>query len=248
MNNKKQFDIHHILSLVFLSILPLIAIIRGVGLIKDGVLLNIGFVFSYFALPIIAILLFLIILIKVKKTWTKVAMCMVVLITSLFCFVGFYAFQEYEFVNCYENEELQEKYTENTNTFMPELSEISKPEKLKYYHYEGYSFVFQWESKTLVCEYSEDEYLLQKSSLDRKYVFKIDDRTNQEHTTDIDGYSFRVLSTGEYDMNYPKEVVLIATNDKTKEIVYLSFYDQDIDYIDSLDEFILDDCGWEHIR
>ena len=79
-------------------------------------------------------------------------------------------------------------------------------------------------------------------------MFIIDDRTNQERTTDIDGYSFRMLSTDEYDMNYPKDVALIATNDETKEIVYLSFHDQDIDYIDSMDKFILDDCGWKHIR
>ena len=77
----------------------------------------------------------------------------------------------------------------------------------------------------------------------------LDDRTNhQELVTNVDGYSFRVLSSGEYEMDYPKEVVLIATNDETKEIAYLSYDDQDIDYIDSLDEFILDDCGWEHIR
>lgn len=249
MDNKKRFDIYHILSLVLLSVLPVIAIIKGVGLAMDGVILSVSILFSYFALPIIAVLMFLIILIMAKKTWTKVALCMAVLIVSLFSFFAFIAFQEYEIINCYENEELQEKYVESDNSFMPELSEISKPEKLQYYHYEGSGFVFSWESKTLICKYSADEYLQQKASLDEKYIFMLDDRTNhQELVTNIDGYSFRVLSSGEYEMDYPKEVVLIATNDETKEIAYLSYDDQDIDYIDSLDEFILDDCGWEHIR
>lgn len=100
----------------------------------------------------------------------------------------------------------------------------------------------------MVCKYSEDEYLQKKSSLDEKYVFEIDDRTNKEQITEIDGYYFRMLSIAEYEMNYPKEVVLIATNDKTREIVYISYLDWDIDTISSLDEFILNNCGWEHIN
>lgn len=41
---------------------------------------------------------------------------------------------------------------------------------------------------------------------------------------------------------------LIATNDATREIVYLFFFDDDLDYIEDLDEFIRNDCGWKHIR
>lgn len=145
MNNKKRLDIHHILSLVFLCILPVIAIIKGIGLVKDGMILTNSIIFTFFALPIIAVLLFFIILFKFKKTWAKVAMCIAVLIVSLFCFVGFCGFQKYERIKCYENEELQEQYAENANEFMPALTEISKPEKLEYYHYEGSEFVFQWE-------------------------------------------------------------------------------------------------------
>lgn len=249
VDNKKRFDIYHILSLVLLSVLPVIAIVKGVGFVINGMVLNTISLFTYFALPIIAVLLFFIILLKAKKIWVKVALCATVLVVSLFSFFVLNAFQTYEIINCYENEELQEKYAESDNSFMPELSEISKSEELQYYHYEGSEFVFSWESKTLICKYSADEYLQQKASLDEKYVFMLDDRTNhQELVTNIDGYSFRVLSSGEYEIDYPKEVVLIATNDKTKEIVYLNSCDQDLDYIDSLDEFILDDCGWEHIR
>lgn len=252
MNNKKRFDIYHILSLVFLSILPVMAIIKGIGLVKDGLLLTNSIIFTFFALPIIAVLLFVIILVKIKKTWAKVVMCIVVLIASLFCFVGFCGFQEYESIKCYENEELQEQYAENTNAFMPALTEISKPEKLEYYHYEGSGAIFQWKSQSLICKYSDEEYLQQKASLEEKYVFQTEiikrDEYICESTIEIDGYSFRMLSRTEYEMDYPKDVVLIATNDATREIVYLSFYDQDLDYIDSLEGFILDNCGWEHIR
>jgi hypothetical protein len=50
------------------------------------------------------------------------------------------------------------------------------------------------------------------------------------------------------EFNYPKRLMFVATNDETNEIVYLSFYDDDLDYIVSLGDFLIDDCGWKHIR
>lgn len=253
MNIKKRFDIYHILSLAFLCILPVIAIIKGIGLVvKNGMILTSSFIFTFFALPLIAILLFFIILVKVKKTWAKVVMCIVVLLASLFCFVGFCGFQKYEIVNHYENEEVQVHYAENSNELMPRLSELSNPQKVDYYHYEGEGFIFLWQSDSLICKYSDEEYLEQKASLEEKYVFQTDVIKWDEHicepTIEIDGYSFRMLSRNEYEMDYPKDVVFIATNDETREIVYVCYNDQDRDYIESVEEFILDECGWKHIR
>ena len=65
-------------------------------------------------------------------------------------------------------------------------------------------------------------------------------------TVELDGYFFRTLSIEEF--NYPKRLMFVATNDETNEIVYLSFYDDDLDYIVSLGDFLSDDCGWKHIR
>lgn len=252
MNNKKRFDISSVLSLVFLCILPVLAIIKGIGLVKNGMMLTGSIIFTFFALPLIAVFLFIIILIKVKKIWAKVATCIVVLLASLFCFVGFCGFQKYERIECYENEELQEQYAENTNAFMPELTEVSESEKLEYYHYEGSGAIFQWNSQSLICKYSDEEYLKQKASLEGKYVFQTDAIKWAEHicepTIEIDGFSFRMLSRNEYEIDYPKKVGLIATNDETREIVYICYNDQDRDYIESLEEFILDECGWKHIR
>jgi hypothetical protein len=67
-----------------------------------------------------------------------------------------------------------------------------------------------------------------------------------EPVVELDGYTFRTLSLE--DFNYPKRLMFVATNDDTKQIVYLSFYDDDLDYIVSLEEFLMDDCGWKHIR
>lgn len=107
--------------------------------------------------------------------------------------------------------------------------------------------LFTCDVNALICAYDEDTYSQQKALLEEKYVFQTD-AVKGEATAEVDGYYFRMLSKNEYEMNYPKEVVLIATNDETNEIVYMSFYDDDLDYIDSLDEFILEDCGWQYIR
>ena len=69
-----------------------------------------------------------------------------------------------------------------------------------------------------------------------------------EPTAEINGYLFRALSIDEYELNYPKNMVLIATNADENEIVYMNFCDDDLDYIEVLDEFINDECGWKHIR
>ncbi len=252
MDNKKRFGIEHIVVLILVSIFPVIIFVAGVGLIKDGMLITTSLVVSYFVFPVVAVLLFVVVLIKAKKDWLKGVLCVLVLVVFGLLVLTCRLFQEYEIINKYENEELKTKYAEITNELMPSLNELSNPQKLEYYHYVSNFYIFECDAKTLICEYDEATYSQQKAELEKKYVFQsdsiIDDENNCKPFAKIDGYSFRMLSTEEYDMDYPKEVVLVATNDEKNEIVYMCFYDNDLDYIDSLDEFIIDDCGWEHIR
>ncbi len=252
MENKKRLNKGNIFALAFFSVLPVAVFVSGVVKISDGILLTPSIIFAYFILPIIAILLFAFNIFKTKKTWVKVTLVMVALIVFFISFLFFRAFQAYEFVNHYENDEVPMYYSENINELMPRLSEISTPGKIDYYHYEAYGYIFAWESDFIICKYSDEEYLRQKASLEEKYVFQTDAIKDDEFickpATEIDGYSFCMLSIAEYEMCYPKEVVLIATNDETREISYICYNDPDLDYIDSLEEFILEDCGWKHIR
>ena len=110
----------------------------------------------------------------------------------------------------------------------------------------------------LVCEYGEAEYLAQKAAIEEKYVFetRIDERDDYYDQyvcypyAEIDGFLFRRLADeegAEMYSSYPKEVHIVGTNDETCEIVYLDFYDFDLDYIPDLTEFISKDCGWDAI-
>ena len=42
--------------------------------------------------------------------------------------------------------------------------------------------------------------------------------------------------------------MFVGTNDATREIVYLATDDPERDYIEALDEYILEVCGWKYIR
>lgn len=249
MDNTKRITKSQILTLILFSIIPVLVVLLGlVLLIKNNALTNITFMLAFVILPVLAISLIALVSFICKKRSVKMVLSILILIlfAGSFLVVGFLG--EYEELSLYENDEMKSQYTQN-NKLMPALSELSHSEKVEYYDYfsAGLMGIFTWDVDALICEYDEDEYLIQKDLLDKKYVFQSDFLNACDPTT-INGYFFRMLSKDEYKLNYPKEVVLVATNDEKKEIVYMSFFDEDRDYIESLDEFITDDCGWKYIR
>lgn len=249
MNNKKQITKKQILAFVLLSIIPILAVLLGlVLLIKANTIINITFLLAFVFLPALAISLFALVTFLVKKLFVKIILSILILALFVGSFLGVDMLGKYEELRKYENDEIKTHYAQH-NRLMPELSEITQPKKLEYYDYYSSALMglFTCDVDALICKYDEDTYSRQKALLEEKYVFQTD-AVKGEPTTEIDGYYFRMLSKNEYEMNYPKEVVLFATNDETNEIVYMSFYDYDLDSIDSLDEFILEDCGWQYIR
>lgn len=123
---------------------------------------------------------------------------------------------------------------------------------VEHYHVSSFAFIFSSETDYLICQYSQEEYETQKNRLNSVYTFQtetIKDRYSScEPTAEIDGYQFKMLSIEQSEYGYPKNVYLIGYSDAAREIVYLEFYDIDLDYIRSLKEFIIDECGWKYIR
>ena len=140
---------------------------------------------------------------------------------------------------------------------MPEIDEMGEYEELEYYHFaQIYTLLFMSDVHTVVCQYSEEEYEAQKSYIEENYVFITEDYLDQSRddgdyylspTAEVDGFTFRYLDESSYGFYHPKYIVLIGMNDETREIAYIDFYDIDLDYLSPLDEFILDECGWEHV-
>ncbi len=249
--NKKRITKSQIVAFALLSLLPIAVIVFGIKLLITGTLVNFSFLVAFFILPILAITLFALVLFLVRKRSVKIGLCILVSILYVCSFSFINTFGLYEELNRYENEDITTNYSDNE--LMPDLSEIAKPEKLEYYEYFSSQMgFFTCDADVLICKYNDSTYKSQKAMLDEKYVFQNGAMCAYEYectsVVEIDGYVFRALSIAEYDLYYPKELILIATNDTEKEIVYMSFYDDDLDYIDSLEEFIMSDCGWKHIR
>ena len=239
-------------------LLPLLAVVMGVYLLTVNICINRAFIIVHVAIPLIAAVLLAFCIFSGMKRIGKMAVTAVILILFVAAFLFAFTFGQHDKLKCYTGEEAAQQYraAKDLNCLMPSLSEIGEPVDLEYYQLHASAAVyFVWDTYHLVCKYDAEEYVRQKELLEEKYVFQTDRMRDDHHscepTAEIAGYQFRVLSTeGEYgdDIYYPKRLVLIAYSDEAQEIVYLSFYDVDLDYISSLKEFINHDCGWKYTR
>lgn len=254
MDTKKRITKKHISAFVALCIIPLLLIILGIGLLISDTLPNSAFVCKYIILPICTVLLFAVVIFSGRIHSAKITLSVLISIAFAIAYLALSFFGKFIILSHYENEELSTGFVDivNVNKTMPSFSEIANPEKMKYYDYFSSQFgIFTCDVNALVCQYDKDTFLSQKKFLDEKYNFEQQTITDIygytcETTATINDYFFRILSAK--DSNYPKNVFLIATNDITNEVVYMSFSDDDLDYIVSLTEFINEDCGWKYIK
>ena len=238
-------------------IIPVAIFILGMVLLSVGAVINLYHVLVFIVLPLVMVGVSVLYYCVVESKFLKV-LIFIFLYMPVGCvvFLAFILFSSL-FLNSYEGEELVEKYeaVQRESDFLPEPDEIGETQSLTYYHVgQFYSIIFYSDSYVLICEYTEAEYLQQKALLTEKYVFEYETDEYDGNVcypyAEINGFYFRRLADVEgADMyeSYPKEVHIVGTNDETCEIVYLDFYDFELDYIPDLTEFISEDCGWNAI-
>ncbi len=252
MNSDNKAVKQRVIPLVISSLLPLAVITLGALQLIRGSIFTISFALIWLIFPLLLLLLTFIVNLSKIKTWIKIVLNIVLSIIFIFAFLTILTLGYFERLRCYDNSDIAKHYTDISDT-MPTLSEIGNPRNCEYYDYFSIGYIFfDTYTDTLICEYDEADYITEKNKLEEKYVFQSEPMTADEYSCDpeitIDGYTFKALSIEEYDMFYPKEFTFVATNDETNEIVYMHFYDIELDYIESLEEFIYNDCGWKHIR
>ena len=175
---------------------------------------------------------------------------MILLVFPLILFI-ITIFSKLEFLSIYEGQQVQSAYqTEYAYRELHDLTRIGSPRQVHYYDYESvYGLFFACETDTLVCKYSPEAYASQIALIEDTCQFQTEPTTAHGHTcpptAQIDCFLFRTMAVGDA---YPHIMIFIATNDQTHEIAYLSYWDQDLDYIDNLENFIRNDCGWKHIQ
>ncbi len=127
--------------------------------------------------------------------------------------------------------------------FMPVIEELGdcKDINLKY---RKRIAPFGSEVCTLKVKYKSENYEREKAkvygNLTASYFPAKSVEYGENNSIIKDGYRFNYIDRG----NFPKKIYLIATNDDKKTISYICFFDPDIEYIDSFDEFLKQNCKW----
>lgn len=255
-SKQRKFTTGKIIALITASILPLLIILRGLLLLMDDFIITYSFAISYFLLPLTALVIsFFIICSKIRKG-TKTVLCVLFLIAMAILFFLFVLFGHFSILCSETGSDALDVYQQSSLTEMPEISQLGQPQEIRYHSFfNTYACIFDSDCYLLFCKYSDGDYQRQKDQLEACYTFQTETISSNGYCVDpsysIDGYEFRFLSFDceEYQyLIYPKSMAMVGTNDSTKEIVYLRYYDDDLDYISSFEEHFLNDFGWKYLR
>ena len=253
MKTAFRFTVPRLIAMIFASLLPLAVIFLCVKLLTSDTIMSVTFVLTFILLPVVTLALLGLSIFGKRRVIGKTILSILLLIVFVCLFLFLNVFGKFEMLSHYENDQIASHYREVKEDFpqMPTLSEVGQPIHMDYYDYFSQQMgFFTCDADYLICQFDDEQYNIQKARLDQEYAFQVDIMTENgydcEPAVQLDGYIFRTLSL--VDFYYPKRMMFVATNDDTKEIIYLSFYDDDLDYIVSLEDFLMDDCGWKHIR
>ena len=234
-------------ALLALLLTPLLLMAVCVIAFFTTVPFSIGFLITRAIIPFAsAFAVMMLMLIKYKRsvriTSSLLAGTVLLVIVVFFSFVG-----HYEVLKTYEGDKAIERYgKEERNPLMPASEELGDADKVEYYYYYSSTGMISYESKLIICGYDEAQYEARVSSLENRYVFQNGSCADAK----IGECRFRLLKIdGEYgkSIEYPKRLVIIGEDDEKNEIVYIDFYNDDLDYIDDFEEFIKNELGWELI-
>lgn len=245
-----------VIAYVISCLLPLAVIGLGIYLLLNHTLFGMGLLVVMIIFPLVAgALLFPVVFSKLRVS-TKAGLVVLLLVVFSVQFLFGFAMAPFEELYRYDGAEAIEHFEEEARwRVLPTPEEAGRPEEIEYLRYISTGgVIFCNEVHALIFQYTEPEYEAQKKLLEEKYVFQTEPMTARGYSVDpavtIDGYRFRTLAIdGVYGsaVYYPKYLAFAAVNDETREIVYLTAYDDDLDYIVSLADF-LTECGWKHMR
>lgn len=247
---KRKMNIKQIIAFSAVSLLCIFPIVMGIVMLFDGWLINLPFFICFLAIPLAVIAVAYLAITSSCNVWSKVIMCAAMVWIGGSLLLAFLDFCCFERLVSTKGEKAEGSYKSEDKIykFMPSVDEIGEPMRLEYHDYYAFENVHGWYSHTLIAAYSETDYDTQKLLTEEKYTFVDGLLRNYDGSTcdsvcSVKGYTFRVV-----ELDDATWFMMIATNDRTQEIVYVSFYCECMDKIKSLESFILDECGWEHIR
>ena len=251
----KRWTPFRIVVLILIGLSATVLLFLGCLALLGGAIFTVCFVLLYFIFPITLFLcVFFLLRSRMRAAW-KVLLCFFLVVVFLVFSFGLFLLGHYIYDFEDTGEEAVEIYQtiRRKNSAFPEVSQLGDYQEIAYHEFiDQFGSFFTAENHILICTYSEDAYNQQKALLDANYVFQTSPMdTGIDPTITLDGYHFRMLSIAEdgpYNLEYPKYLFFVVTNDENHEIAYHYFSDPDLDDISSLEEFILRDCGWKYVN
>lgn len=235
---KKQF-----VALALSLLLPIIFILFAVfSMTALHILPNFSLILCLIIIPLIFCYSIYLAITSKLKTWVKPILTVLLLLLLILCFFIYICFGEDELLYSQSTGELENNtpFSEKFDDILPSVDKVGMTDKIQIYQYKHRYGPFGTNVTYLVCNYNKEEYAQQKIAALNSF--------NSNAAGGINNYHFRSLSELEYDfIYYPKRMAYIITNDETHEIIYMSFYDIDLDEITSFESFINEDCGWNRI-
>lgn len=235
-------------------LLPAAVVFYGTVLLWGDYLLTGTFALAYFILPALAIAgCILVIRCKLRPAFRTV-LCVILVVVAMVLSLGLAVFGEFSMLTQMKGDDALETYSVVAAEIpeFPEVSELGAPERTEYYHFSSiFAVFFDCDCDILICSYDDDEYTRHKEMLDTQYKFRQEPAAAHGHqvepTAMVDGYEFRMVESKKA-FSFPKRMVYVATNDEVGEIAYLYYVDEDLDWIDYMEEHIQNDFGWKYIR
>lgn len=129
---------------------------------------------------------------------------------------------------------------------LPQLGELEPYRQVRFNHMAKRAGIFTWHSYVLVVSFDQGHYDAQKAALVEKYDFcplEPDEIMAGGYGCRLDGFEIRAVEGGEY----PHQMLFIGCNDTSREIAIVFYYDQDLDYVDNLGQFLTEETGWTNV-
>ena len=253
---KKQLN-KRLIALLVAWILPGAPFLGGCYMVLQGATVNLAGIAVLLLLPLAFMLWIGHIIVSEETVFEKTVLTVLLLIAFFWIFMVSSMFVTvYTYIHRTEPE-LPASYTEARERFpaLPEPEALEGFEKVTHYNYHlQQTVLFASDADTFIFYYEAGQYERQKAQLDARYTFRqepfiaCDIPCNA--SAQLGHYSFRLVDdAGAYrwEIDFPHKLIIVATNDRERAIAYTAFYDQDLDYVESLESFLMEYCGWKKI-
>lgn len=136
-------------------------------------------------------------------------------------------------------DEYQKTVNDDSDYINFELDELGEYENIDYQRAKTGGLLFSSTGSMLVAQYSENEFLNQLNIVNNfdyqtvpVHIYSNEtEMALPEPEFKIGVWNFKVLKNRSLNYSYPKSIDFIAVNEKERQIAYMTFYDQDLDYL-----------------